>query len=154
MRVHSFQSAKFLIDPHEDEATNPFCYGKALAEWLRQTFRELGYEPEEVIPEDWGWCVVLKRRPFLLWIGCANERTEMLREVRPEEKERFIPDPKTFRWNCIVQAESPIWTSFFWRRALRLADYGNAVSQVEAELAAVLRAEPGIHDFTFDTGDA
>ena len=61
-----FRSDLFVVDPREDEETNPFCYGRSLSEWVREKFRELGYEPEPVIPEDWGWCVMLKRQPFML----------------------------------------------------------------------------------------
>ena len=71
--THLFRSDLFLIDPTEVRETNPSCYGKSLAEWVRTKFTELGYEPEPVIAEDWGWCVMLKRDPFMLW-GSAHER--------------------------------------------------------------------------------
>ncbi len=150
MRSHSFRSGRFAIEPSEDEATNPFCYGRSLAEWLSAKFAELGYEPEPVIPEDWGWCLVLKREPFLLWVGCGNETQELLNSVTPETKPSFVPNPGDLRWRCIVQAESPPWKSYFWRRLLRLEDPGPQVRYVEEQLLGILRAEPQIADLVAD----
>ena len=31
-----------------------------------------GLEVEEIIPEDFGWVVVVSRKPFLLWLCCGN----------------------------------------------------------------------------------
>src|SRR4051812_18127049 len=97
-----FRSDLFQIDPKEDEDTNPFCYGKALAEWVRSKFEERGYKPEPVVPEDWGWCVVLKREPFLLWVACGNDRSEFYDRVTPEQKSSFVPDGREVTWSCFA----------------------------------------------------
>jgi len=47
-----FKSTLFEIEPGEDKETNPRCYGKHLANWLRQKLVEKGYAVEGVGPED------------------------------------------------------------------------------------------------------
>jgi hypothetical protein len=71
--VIRFRSELFVVEPGEDEQTNPLCFGKAFAHWLRDRFAERGYPDAAVVPEDFGWCVMLEREPFLLWVGCASE---------------------------------------------------------------------------------
>jgi hypothetical protein len=140
----TFRSDLFLIDPKEDEETNPFCYGKSLAEWIRSKFEELGYKPEPVIPEDWGWCVVLKREPYLLWIGCGNDRSEFYDKVTPEQKSSFVPDGREITWSCLVGTDAPIWTGFFWKKLIGLTNISEQVGVVTRELESVLANEPRI----------
>ena len=140
-----FRSDLFLIDPSEDEETNPFCYGKSLAEWIRTKFEELGYEPEPIIPEDWGWCVMLKREPFMLWIGCGNDRSEFYAKVIPERKASFEPNGKEVMWSCLVGTDAPIWTLFFWKRLFGQASTHEQVKVVMRQLQGILRNEPRIH---------
>jgi len=142
--MFSFRSDLFLIDPREDEETNPFCYGKSLAEWVRTKFEELGYRPEPVIPEDWGWCVMLKREPFMLWVGCGNDRSKFYSSVTPEQKESFAPDGTEVVWSCLVGTDAPIWTSFFWKRLLGRANTQEQVGLVTRQLRRILANEPRI----------
>ena len=146
MHSHSFRSDKFTIEPGEDEATNPFCFGKSLASWLGTKFLEFGYQPEQPIPEDWGWCLVLQQDPFLLWIGCGNETQAMLETVTPDEKASYLPDHREIRWRCIVQAESPPWKTYFWLKLIRLRDPEPHVRRVEEELVQILQSEPKVFD--------
>jgi hypothetical protein len=139
-----FRSDLFLVDPKEDEETNPFCYGKSLAEWIRIKFEELGYKPEPVIPEDWGWCVVLNRQPFMLWVGCGNDRSEFYSKVTPEQKESFKPDGREIKWSCVVGSDTPIWTPFFWRKLAGLASTHDQVNTVTRQLQSILSNEPRI----------
>jgi hypothetical protein len=138
------RSDLFLIDPREDEQTNPFCYGRSLAEWVSAKFSELGYQPEPVIPEDWGWCVMLRREPFMLWIGCGNDRSEFYDEVTPEMKDTFAPDGREVVWSCFVGTDAPIWTGFFWKRLLGRASTQPQAAVVTDQLRALLRGEARI----------
>ena len=67
-----FTSDLFQIEPGEDEETNPRMYGKQLAAWLRQKLIDVGYQPEEVIPEDFGWLVLCSRDPYSLGVVCVS----------------------------------------------------------------------------------
>ncbi|BDU21690.1 hypothetical protein DYGSA30_31470 [Dyella sp. GSA-30] len=63
----------FDIEPGEDEATNPGRFGKSMANWLAWKFSEGEvFQGAKVLGEDWGWCVMLQRKPFPLWVGCGN----------------------------------------------------------------------------------
>lgn len=104
-----FTSTLFEVEPGEDEATNPGCYGKQPAHWLRRKLVEKGYEAEEVIAEDWGWCVMCARKPFLLWVGCGN--VEELGQS-PQEPPHLGKD---VTWTCFVAAEKPFLTGLFTR---------------------------------------
>ncbi len=139
-----FRSDLFHIDPREDEETNPFCYGKSLAQWVRDKFSEIGYEPEPIIAEDWGWCVMLRREPFMLWVGCGNDRSEFYDKVTPEQKASFIPDGREIMWSCLVGTDSPIWTPFFWRSLFGLASAREQVDVVRRQLQSILNNEKGI----------
>lgn len=68
----SFTSDHFCIEPGEDEDINPGIYGKALAAWVADKLRERGVTVEEIIEEDFCRLVMLHRKPFMLWVGCAN----------------------------------------------------------------------------------
>ncbi|MGL5632424.1 MAG: hypothetical protein ACRDD3_08665 [Azovibrio sp.] len=68
-----FKSDFFKLIPGEDEATNPGCYGKALAEWLAEQLRGQGISVNGIFPEDFGWIVELSEGPCPLWFGCSNQ---------------------------------------------------------------------------------
>ena len=75
----TFVSNAFPVEPGEDKETNPGIYGKALAAWVAQKLRDRGIPVAEVLPEDFGRIVIIRRKPFMLWIGCAsmdNSHTE------------------------------------------------------------------------------
>ena len=139
-----FRSDLFSVDAREDEETNPFCYGKQLATWVAQKFQEAGYTPEPIIPEDWGWCVMLKRKPFMLWIGCGNDRSEFYESVKLEEKPGFVPEADKLTWTCIVGNDVPIWTLFFWRRIFGKASTTESVTCVAKQLERFIKLEPRI----------
>lgn len=154
--VIRFRSELFEVEPGEDGQTNPGCYGKALVHWLRDRFAERGYPQAAVVPEDFGWCLMLEREPFLLWVGCASETgdgAEVDAEVDAagddgdgdaESRADRVPSPADVTWLCFVAAETPVWTSAFWKRLAGRVDPQARAAQVEAELAALLAAEPGI----------
>ena len=136
MNGYFFRSSLFKIELGEDDATNPFCYGKQLSEWIRVKFLGLGYPVEEVIPEDWGFCVVLQRDPFKLCIGCGTDRAAFYNSVSPEEKETFIPSGEDVLWHCIPIAEVSLWTRIF-----RNTDCSGALSTVDVQLLKILENE-------------
>ncbi len=121
MRNIEFTSKMFPPVPGEEDETNPGIIGKGLAEWLASRLPSNGPAPEEVIPEDWGWLVVAHRKPFFLWIGCANIEEE--------------PN----RWRCFVVAEPSIVQRLF--RRIQSRPHVEALHQ---RVMAILRAEKQI----------
>jgi hypothetical protein len=139
-----FRTAMFAVDPKEDEETNPFCYGRELAQWLKQKFDERGYTTEPVIPEDFGWCVILSRRDGLLFVGCGNVRSELLESVPPAEKAGFRPDGAAMTWTAFVATDKPGWSLRFTQRRASLERLAQAAATAEVDLAAILGSESRI----------
>ena len=102
-----FTSDLFEIEPGEDEQTNPYRFGKQLAHWLSDKLSANGYPNAEVIPEDWGWCVMCSREPFMLWIGCGNSDS-----IETLENPELI-NSYSVVWQCFVVTEVPFWKRIF-----------------------------------------
>ncbi|WHI50185.1 hypothetical protein P3339_17285 [Microbulbifer sp. MLAF003] len=130
-----FKSEIFDIELGEDEETNPRIYGKQLSAWLRTKFIELGYEVKSVIPEDWGWCVMCKRAPFSLWIGCGS-----VINYEHGDPEGPIPDTNDVVWYCFVVAEIP-----FLKRIFNKPDVEPEVSKLRKQLYQLLSGTKRIH---------
>ena len=139
-----FRSSNFTIDPAEDEETNPFLYGRALAQWLRQKLSSFGYTPEEIIPEDYGWIVVLSRGNGLLWVACVNDHHHLYAQVTPESKPTYVPDAEPVTWTVWVAVGNPISSVNFTKRRARIAALETEAKAVAHRLFEVIRAEPGI----------
>lgn len=124
-----FTSNLFTVEAGEDEDINPGRYGRQLAIWLKAQLEQRGYSVEPIIAEDWGYCLMLSRDPFLLWIGCGNMDSPTLHNA--------IDDRIT--WHCFSFAEIP-----FFKRLFGKLDTSAAVSKLNADLYAILSAEPAI----------
>ena len=129
-----FKSDLFEVEPGEDEETNPQRYGKQLSQWLKTKFEGLGYGVEEVIPEDWGWCVMCQRTPYSLWIGCGN-----MDEGDTETQFKNIPKKEEIIWHCFVVAEVP-----FFKRIFGKADTADGIKKLTRELEKILTSEPAV----------
>ncbi len=103
----------------EEELTNPGRFGQALAIWIRTQLIDQGYTlVDEPIPEDWGWVVMVQKKPFPLWVGCGNE------------------DGSTTRWSVFVEAELSIFQKLF-----KKIDPDPMVKSLEIQLEEMLQAE-------------
>jgi hypothetical protein len=136
-----FTSDMFQVHADETDETNPGCYGRELGEWLCGQLKEAGYETE-LIPEDWGWCVMCISKPYMLWIGCWSE-------LRGSEDEDYdwdrVPDSSEILWQVSCQLEIP----FFYLKAIILKAFGKLdtktpVLELEEKLAGILSSEPRI----------
>lgn len=56
----------------EDDETNLGRYGKELALWLARQLTSRGVPMEGIIPKDFGWLVMISRKPYRLGFGCGN----------------------------------------------------------------------------------
>jgi hypothetical protein len=65
-----FSSTLFEVVEGEDEETNPGIYGKSLAAWLASQLR---VPEQDVIAEDFGWCVPVKSSQHRLYVACSSE---------------------------------------------------------------------------------
>jgi len=69
----AFTSLAFVVEPGEDEATNPGIFGKALAHWLAAKMQEHRIPAGEPIPEDFGWCLPIGAKSERLYVACASK---------------------------------------------------------------------------------
>lgn len=63
----------FQIELGEEDETNPGHFGRAFAHWLAEPFKLQGDRVQAVLPEDWGWCVML-----------AAQAVSLLGELQPQ----------------------------------------------------------------------
>jgi hypothetical protein len=112
MSTHQFwfRSKLFEIEPGEDQQTNPLCFGRQLSHWLRERLIAQGRSVEDVIPEDWGWCLVVQRKPFLLWVGCVSVHDYS--KTKPSDP---LPKGSEVVWACTVVAEQSVLGKLFRR---------------------------------------
>ena len=67
-----FRSRDFPLVPHEDEGLNPGILGKSLSRWIVRTLEGTRFAITEEIEEDFGYCLMVHRRPYWLWVGCVG----------------------------------------------------------------------------------
>ncbi len=116
----SFTSSHFAIEPGEDEDINPGIYGKALAQYVAAQLPECGMPVEGVIEEDFARLVVVHRKPFRLWVGCANE------------------EGSTTNWQLLLSAELGLLGR------LRRTDVAPAFSTLRSNVGAIVEGIPGV----------
>ena len=122
-----FTSSKFKPLPGEEEKTNPGRFGQDLANWIKNSLENMGYRiEEEPIPEDWGWVVILQRKPFSLWIGCGNE------------------DGEKTRWGIFVEAKQGIF-----QRLFKKIDTKSLVLKIENDIERLVM-ESGFEDIEWE----
>jgi hypothetical protein len=97
-----------------------------------------------VFAEDWGWCVMLQRRPFPLWLGCVNFHSHLHAEISPDAKSNYVPKDKDMTWSCSVGYDITIFQKFFWRRLFGRANERETLAKADAQLLRVLESEPTI----------
>ena len=129
-----FNSDLFQIESGEDEETNPRMYGKQMANWVRKKLADSRYDPEEVIPEDFGWLVLCSRSPYLLGVVCVS-----FEDPETEQPDSLPPPFDQVKWSCSIFVEVP-----FFKRLFRKVDTTEGVRKLDAELRSILEAEPRI----------
>lgn len=129
-----FKSPFFAIEQDEDLATNPRCFGRTLANWLREKLIVAGYSVEEVTSEEWGWCVLCMRKPYMLWVGCVS-----VHDYNELEGGQVVPLGKEVVWTCAVIAEQSLLSSLFSR-----SDIFEFLAKLSKQVENILYAEPQI----------
>ena len=137
-----FKSDLFQIQPGEDEDTNPGCYGKELGNWLCNKFKDLGYEVEDLIAEDWGWCVMCYSRDYLLWVGCGSM---MIDDFPDSYDPESPPNSKDVVWHVFPVVEVPFFFIRSWiKKLFGKLDTKKPLQKLRDELKSILDKEPRI----------
>jgi hypothetical protein len=135
-----FRSTQFSAMAAEHEPFDPACFGEPLARWLAEAFAKLGYETS-VTTEDWGWCVILRRADFLLWIGCGCA------DIDPEAvaTEDHPPPADELVWHVFATAEVPFFRlGSLIKKWTGPLDLAAAQERLDRQLLAVLAANESI----------
>lgn len=132
MTDYWFTSPLFQIQPGEDSETNPGRYGRMLAFWIKDQLERRGFDVEDVLGEDWGWCVVCHGRPYMLWVGCGNVDQAVLPEAVSRPFNELI-------WKCFPVAEVS-WFARLFKRVDATAD----LARLDATLRDILSTQDQI----------
>lgn len=123
----TFTSDFFSPIAGEEAETNPGRHGKALAQWLAAQLQGRGVSIEGIIAEDFGWVVMVSRKPFLLWLGCGNT------------------EGSTTEWTMFPVAElSPL------QRIFKRVDPAPAIEALTAHLAVIVPSIPNVTNIVWD----
>jgi len=117
---HVIRTNAFPIEPGEDADTNPGRYGRAFAQFVADGMRAKGELVEDIVPEDFGWCVRLGRNPFR-WVGCGNR------------------DGETEEWMAFAVVEAGLV-----KRLVGEASIAQERSRLSRLVLEVVRAAPGV----------
>jgi hypothetical protein len=132
MNTHvEFRSDKFPPYEGEEEQINANLWGKRLGEYLKEKLGPEGIETDELIPEDWGWCLPVKNDAFSMWIGCGH----------------FQGYPNGYL--CFVEPSKPII-----RKLFKKIETAEQVGRVTKALDKILTSDPEITDLRWwDEGE-
>ena len=134
-----FRSNLFQIHKGEDEETNPGCYGKELGKWLCKKLENLGYNKVELIPEDWGWCIMCSHSDYMLWVGCSSMQTD---ETYDSGK---LLRTKNIVWHVFPVVEVPVSYFKSWvKKLLGKLDIDQPLNKLNNESLQILKSEPSI----------
>ena len=125
---HVIRTAEFPILLREDAETNPGVFGRALADYLAAQTLGRGVGVEGVIPEDFGYCIMLKRKPLKLWIACGN------RTGRTDE------------WIAFAVAEGGLLGRLVGKVRPALE-----IERISEMLGEIMRAAPGVESYSLET---
>ncbi|HOX46976.1 MAG TPA: hypothetical protein PK668_25490 [Myxococcota bacterium] len=123
----TFETDFFKPESREDEETSPGRYGRSLAHWLKDQLVGRGVSVVGIVPEDFGWVVMVSRKPFLLWLGCGNT------------------EGSTTEWSIFPKAELSLTQRLFSR-----PDTSAAVRELWAHVQLLVPAIPGLRSVTWE----
>ena len=122
MKTHvEFRSNKFPPYEGEEEQINPDLWGQRLGEYLKEKLHCTGIETEELIPEDWGWCLPVRNDEFPMWIGCGHYQ---------EYPNGYL---------CFIEPSKP-----YIRKLFKKIDTTRQIDRVAEALDNILRLDPEI----------
>jgi hypothetical protein len=123
----TFETEYFAPEPGEDEHANPGRFGRSLALWMQSQLGARGVSTSEVLAEDFGWIVVIARKPHLLWLACGNT------------------DGSTSEWSICPVAEASLKQRLFGRSQLQ-----GAVDALWSHVKVIVPSIPQVTNITWE----
>lgn len=136
MKPIYFKSSKFKVIPYGGRDINPGILGKSLSEWITSQLKGSKYEVSEVIEEDFGYCLIVKKKPYWLWIGCSGFSEYQYPEEGLSEGIAADFPLETIEWRVWVTTEMG-WLSKLLRKDNRKAESMELESILRENLEAV-----------------
>ncbi|MFO1484166.1 MAG: hypothetical protein U1F71_12480 [Verrucomicrobiaceae bacterium] len=145
-----FKSAAFPKYPNEDaELVNSNCWGKRLAEFVRDSLPKHGIPTEDILCEDWGWLVNVKNPDFPLWIACGVQDefsdSDEDSEVEDKTSQGAPAGGSGVTQFCVFVTAEPSLIQRWFKRV----DTKPAIQKVADGLRRLLESSPDIQDVTW-----
>lgn len=125
-----FRSDKFPPYDGEQAEINPGCWGRRLAEYLKDKLAELNIVTGDLVAEDWGYVLPIQNESFNMFIGCGHQSGA---------DDDFL---------CFIEPSKP-----FIRKLFKKIDTTQDVGNVVESLARILSSDPDIHDVRWSDND-
>jgi hypothetical protein len=139
-----FKSAAFPKYSNEDaELLNSNCWGKRLAEFVRDGLPKHGIPTEDILCEDWGWLVNVKNPDFPLWIACGVQ--DEFSDAEEDTSCGSPPGNNGITQFCVFVTAEPSLVQRWFKRV----DTQPAVQKVVDGLRRLIEASPDIQDATW-----
>lgn len=102
----TFKSNSFPVIPYEDDELNPGILGKSVSQWVESILKNTSYPITEVIPEDFGYCLMIKRKPYWLWVGVSGTSSYDFPENGLSEEITNDFPLESIKWSVWVRTEA------------------------------------------------
>jgi hypothetical protein len=129
-----FKSADFPVLPHEDEEINPGILGRSVADWITKCLSGTKFAITEDINEDFGYCLMVHRKPYWLWVGCSGSTDHAYDEDGLDEIVAASIPLESIEWRIWVSAEWGLLSRLLGRDQ-RSADKSELSDLLKAKLA-------------------
>lgn len=136
MRPIVFTSTEFPVLPHEDEDLNPGILGRSIANWITKSLSGTRFEVTEDIPEDFGYCLMVHRKPYWLWVGCSGGSDHEYEENGLDESVAASFPLKSIEWRIWVTTEWGLLSRLLGRDH-RSADERELLELLKTKLSAL-----------------
>lgn len=117
--------------PYEDDELNPGILGRSVADWIKHALSGTRFAISEDIDEDFGHCLMVHRKPYWLWVGCAGSSAHAYPEGDLDEAAAAAFPLESIEWT--------IWVATEWGLLSRLLGRDHR-SRDSRELLALLKA--------------
>ncbi|NJN37265.1 MAG: hypothetical protein HC794_09790 [Nitrospiraceae bacterium] len=115
MKSISFFTEALSVVPFEDDDVNPGMLGRGIANWVEKELSNTPFPISEVIAEDWGYCAIVRRQLYMLWVGCAGQ-TDVHHLERGLSPEVVASIPAlSIEWTICVTTEGGVLNRLFER---------------------------------------
>lgn len=131
-----FSSTGFPVLPYEDDELNPGILGRSVADWIKKCLSGTKFEVTEDINEDFGYCLMVHRKPYWLWVGCAGASSHAYPEAELDEELAASFPLESIEWRIWVATEWGLLSKLL-RRDDRSRDKNELLDLLKRNLRAL-----------------